>query len=197
MRTRNNSSKLFAVIAIAVIAIVSVWNARRVNALPAVDSFGGRFTFGMVHIVPGQTARLNVVNAPINPGRTSSVEGGHATDVTLTFFDHNGNQIMDADGQPVQSTATLNTGQATFLELNGDSFAPPFTKPQPNLNCSSCGAIRPAVTGFQQSGFQQSGKQQGRTSSIISTLELIDNSTGKTTVLYAPLKIEWSGPGDE
>lgn len=208
MRTRNNSIKLLVAIAIAVVAIVSIWNARRVNALPAVDSFGGRFTFGMIHIVPGQTARLNVVNTPINPGRGSSVpinpgsiEGGHATEVTLTFFDRNGNQVMDANGQPVHSTATLNPGQSTFLELNGDSFAPPFTKPQPDSTCGGggCTIIRPAVTASQQSSFQRSGKEQGQASLINSTLELIDNSTGKTTVLYAPgsLKIDWSGPGDE
>jgi len=184
MKTRNRSIKLLGGLAVAIV-FFSAWNARRVSAVnpqPLPPS-----EFGIVSIVAGQTARLNVVNFPHNPDRPASVENTAAVQVTLTFFDASGHQITGADGQPVQTTATLNPGQATFLDLNADSFGPPITTKSPQPDPTGCGAggcmIRPGVTGSRVNS-SLSGNEAGQSSSIISTLELVDNSTRRTTVLY-------------
>jgi hypothetical protein len=102
--------------------------------------------------------------------------------VTLTFFDASGHQILDGTGEPVESTTTLNPGQATFLDLNADLFAPPISKATPQPDPTGCGSggcmIRPGVTAVQNS------QASSQTAVIISTLELVDNTTRRTTVLY-------------
>jgi hypothetical protein len=184
MKNLKPTSKLIVVIALLAIASMRFTHTVRAldpQQLPASE-------FGIVSIVAGQTARLNVVNFPHNPGRPASVENSAAVQVTLTFFDASGHQITGADGQAVQTTATLNPGQATFLDLNADSFGPPITTKSPQPDPTGCGAggcmIRPGVTGSRVNS-SLSGNEAGQSSSIISTLELVDNSTRRTTVLYS------------
>lgn len=183
MRTRNNSIKLLGALALAVTLFVAAWDARRVSALNPQPLPPGEF--GMVGLVAGQTARLNVVNIPNGPCRGCAVSSGSAVQVTLTFFDASGNQFMDANGQPVQSTITLGPGQSTFLDLSADTIpqGPPNFPVGPPITPGAAGGraqIRAEVTGFFPQG--PPSKDQSRTNPIISTLELFDNSTGKTTV---------------
>jgi hypothetical protein len=170
---------------IVVIALVAIASTRFTHTVRALDPQPLSVSeFGIVSIVAGQTARLNVVNFPHNP---DSPESSAAVQVTLTFFDMSGHQITGTDGQPVQTTATLNPGQATFLDLNADSFGPPITtkSPQPDpTGCAGGGCmIRPGVTGSRVSS-SLSENEAGQSSSIIATLEVVDNSTRRTTVLY-------------
>jgi len=181
MKTRTNSIKLICVLAVALVFFVATASVMRVSAVnpqPLPPS-----EFGIVSIVAGQTARLNVVNFPHNPDSPES----SAVQVTLTFFDMSGHQITGSDGQPVQTTATLNPGQATFLDLNADMFGPPITSKSPQPDPTGCAGggcmIRPGVTGSRVSS-SLSENEAGQSSSIIATLELVDNASRKTTVLY-------------
>lgn len=177
MKTRFDSTKLLAALAVVAIVCVGRFGIKRVSALnpqslPAAE-------FGIISIVAGQTARLNAVNFPHNADRAAP---GESVQVTLTFFDASGHQILDGTGEPVESTTTLNPGQATFLDLNADLFAPPISKATPQPDPTGCGSggcmIRPGVTAVQNS------QASSQTAVIISTIELVDNSTRRTTVLY-------------
>jgi hypothetical protein len=70
------------------------------NPLPAPPDF----TFGMVGLAPGQTARLNVVN--IGPGTPSPIP----CFLVLAFLDDAGKELK-------QSLFRVDRGKAAFLEL--------------------------------------------------------------------------------
>src|SRR5262245_9519340 len=100
----NATSKIIAVAALVAIVIYCALPAGRVRALPMCGTgcVNLRFTFGMLGITTGQTARLNVVNALPQPPSTR---------VTLMFVDANGNPVNIA-GAPLQTTVTLSPGQS-------------------------------------------------------------------------------------
>lgn len=74
-----------------------------------------------VGVTLGQTARINVVNSP-DPN--SSVPPGPVT-VEMCFHDTNGQLIVDRSMRPVQKTATIETHQGDFLDLNANLVARP------------------------------------------------------------------------
>jgi hypothetical protein len=77
-----------------------------------------------VGVAFGQTARINVVNAP-DPN--SSVPPGPIT-VEICFHDTNGQLIFDRSMRPVQKTATIDTHQGDFLDLNANLVARPGSR---------------------------------------------------------------------
>ena len=81
----------------------------------------GHISFGMIGIAPGQTMRLNVVNA-IRPN--DSIYPPGPSRVVLTFLDADGNRLRHRDGTIVRRAAQLARGQATFLDFNFDEFPP-------------------------------------------------------------------------
>jgi hypothetical protein len=170
MIKRRHSIKLLLVTAVSSGLLIILFHTPQARALNPQPLPPGEF--GMIGLVPGQIARLNVVNTITNDDcRNCSVEGGHAS-VTLTFFDATGNQLLDSTGAPLQSTATLEPGQSTFLDL---------TMPQgpPNLPVSVAARtqIRAEVTGtWSGPGDLPLGLR------VISTLEILDSATGRTTM---------------
>jgi hypothetical protein len=86
----------------------------------------GHISFGMISIAPGQTMRLNVVNA-LPPG---PVFPPGPTRVVLTFLDADGNRLRHRDGTIVRRAVQLERGQATFLDFNFDEYPPGPTRLQ-------------------------------------------------------------------
>jgi len=166
----NATSKIIAVAALAAIAIYCALPAARVRALPICGSGCAnlRFTFGMVGITAGQTARLNVVNAL--PQLPPQLPSPPTVRVTLMFVDSSGNPVNIA-GAPLQTTVTLSPGQSAFLDLNGDAVpnGPPTIPNGPPTRVQ----IRALVSDCE-------GCDSGL---VVPTLEVFDNATGKTTLV--------------
>lgn len=118
------------------------------------------FIFGTVGITPSQTARLNVVNTATD---------GTSQTRTLEFLDAAGNVIVDSSGNPVERMVTLAPGESAYLDLNGADIP---------------GGGRVQIRALDPGGCGGCGPQTPY--SIIQTLELIDNLTQETDLLYAP-----------
>src|SRR5436305_1210938 len=123
MNTRNIFTKLSIAIAlIALASTVTIWQVRRAHASPPPDPDR---SFGMVGITRGQTMRLNVVNlTPPDPNRQFPPDPCR---VLLSFRDATGQPFTNSDGQPFRREVSLQSGEAAFLDLNADAFAPPST----------------------------------------------------------------------
>src|SRR5262249_6515069 len=152
---------------LAAVALFAALPASHVSALPCPGGcqHATSFTFGMLGITPGQTARLNVVNAiPVGP---PTIPVGPPIRVTLMFVDGNGNPFSIA-GVPLQTTVTLGPGQSGFLDVNGDAIpsGPPIIPSGPPTRVE----IRALVSECEGCS----------TGLVVPTLEVFENATGRT-----------------
>ena len=151
----------------ALAALLLVWagTAPGRNAATAQGNGSGanaeEFIFGTVGVTPTQTARLNVVN---------TATSGRAQTRVLKFLDAAGHVIVDSSGSSVMKTVTLAPGQSAYLDLNGADIPG--------------GAGRVQIRALDPTNCGRSCGEAPR--SVIQTLELIDNVTHVTDVLYAP-----------
>jgi hypothetical protein len=116
----SGRSRLTALaVAASVVALIMAALARTERPAHAWACNHCRMAFGMVGAVPGQTARLNVVNIPEStPQPSTSDPTGPVWSGTLTFVDSNGSILNDpSTGLPAQTSLTLAPGQAGFLEV--------------------------------------------------------------------------------
>jgi hypothetical protein len=123
--------------------------------------------FGMVGAVPGQTARLNVVNIPESlPQPSVSDPNGPSWSGTLTFVDSNGSILNDpSTGLPAQTALTLAPGQVGSLEV---AFPiGPTSGPASRLHLRA----------------QVDSADGTQNVDIETTFEVFDISTGKTTTV--------------
>lgn len=124
--------------------------------------------FGMVGIVRGQTARLNVVNTSEWPHRSC--------ELALLFFDHTGKRIV------VWDQFELAAGQARHLDLNADSL---------ELASGERAQVRARVS------FEGRGRGKDIVcQQVVATEEVYDNDTKKTQILNPPMVkgIQFSDP---
>jgi hypothetical protein len=160
--TRSTKASRF-VFALAALLMLSAGVASSRSTATAQGNINGNsaeeFIFGSVGITPMQTARLNIVNTATD-GRTQTR--------VLKFLDSAGNVIIDSSGNSVVKTVTLAPGESAYLDFNGADI-PGGGRVQIRAldpTCSTCGRESPR--------------------GVIQTLELIDNVTRRTDVLYAP-----------
>ena len=168
MTKLNTKSKLVALAAMTIIGLATIWAFNsRASARPMLNCPGGcvgpRFSFGMVGIAANQTARFSVVNVkkcvPPNPCTPAQVE--------LRFVDSSGSPVTNDSGHPVESMVTLASGQSAFLDLlcPGGCGAPARVQFRAEVpSCIGCG----------------NGNSKG---TVLATLEIFDNLTGKTTLV--------------
>ena len=128
---------------------------------------------GMVGITRGQTARLNVhgdkstVDNPVDIStldNVTDVSPGPCREVELMFFDSQGNIRQ-------RSVQCIMPGQAAFLDLNGSFLEVPGQRAEIR---ASARLISPLPNGDRNR------------INLISTLEVFDNETGRTSVVLAP-----------
>lgn len=182
MNTRNIFTKLSIAIAlVAIAATVTLWQVRRVRAMPT--AIENQSTFGMVGITNGQTMRLNVVNfvqPPPDPDRQFPPDPCR---VLLSFRNAAGQPFLNSDGQPVSRLVELQAGESAFLDLNGDAFAGPATNadvaPGPvRLQ------LRPFVRLLNPSSEADNNAYPPDPCRV--TAEVFDNATAKTSfVMYS------------
>jgi hypothetical protein len=117
--------------------------------------------FGMVGIADGETARLNLVNL----GIPTTTELPPPCRAHLKFFDGDGNLLASR-------LVDLKPGEAAFLDFV-PSFGPPVdgTAAAP-LRAEIRGAVRPVDNLFAPP--------------CKATVEIFDNASGRTSILYAP-----------
>ena len=165
LKSTKSSSVVFA---LAALLVLSAGIASTRNTATAQGNGNNKnseeFIFGTVGITPSQTARLNVVN--------TATDGASQTRL-LKFLDTAGNVIVDSSGNPVQMTVTLAPGQSAYLDLSGADI--------PGGGRVQIRALDPTCSGC------------GGPGKVIQTLEVIDNVTHQTEVLYAPA--QFSTPG--
>ncbi len=118
--------------------------------------------FGMVGIAEGQTARLNLVNLGI-PTATGLPPG--PCRAHLKFFDGDGNLLAS---RPVD----LKPGEAAFLD-----FVPSFVPP---VNGTDLAPLRAEIRGAVRPDDDLLAPP------CKATVEIFDNATGRTSILYAP-----------
>jgi len=117
------------------------------------------FSFGMIGLGTGQTARLNVVNLVRTPPPIA-ISLFQPCKVELDLYDGQGKLVKQ------KSVANLGFGQADFLDLL-----------RSELNTT---AAHVDITGVVKVGSTQSF-----TCSVSATLEVFDNVTGATTAILA------------
>jgi hypothetical protein len=116
--------------------------------------------FGIFGIIPGQTVRLNVVNtSPPDPNIPPPCR------VVFTIRDANGNPFVRPNGTLVTRTMLLNAGESAFLQLNADNF-PRTTDGR--------------ITVRPDASIQQADPINGYAPPCIPTVEVINNTTGRT-----------------
>lgn len=144
------------------------------DALKEVD------TFGMVGIVRGQAARLNVVNARamVDPGDRSN-----PCPVELGFVDGKGRSLGRA-------TAALLPGQASFFDVFFDAFddAGPASRLQVRGFVIEDGRVAPDI-----------GDRTGRMgadpcAALLPSVEVYDVATGASTLVLHPAVIRGFNP---
>ncbi len=125
-------------------------------------------TFGLVGIVPGQTIRLTAVNI-VAPDR--SFTPPDPCRVTLT--------LLDVDGIVVQSSSEiLNPGQATSLDL-------PLSATVNTTDANTVDAV-PGQLQLRGVVTVQSLKRDEPPDPCITSLEVFDSTTGRTSALLWP-----------
>jgi hypothetical protein len=179
----NSTSKVIAVAALVAIAIFCALPAGRVSALPNCTGCRNfKFSFGMLGITPGQTARLNVVNAI--PNGPPQIPSGPPSRVTLMFVDSNGNPFS-VGGALLHTTVTLLPGQSAFLDLNGDAI--PVGPPSAPNGPPNRVQIRALVSDCEGCG-------RGL---VVPTLEVFDNATGRTILVMPDTPAIKRGESDD
>ena len=150
MNPRNASSEVIAVAMLAgvLIATAAILDRSRVAAFnPQPDPPA----FGMLGITHQQSARLNVAD-------TREVQPGPCRQVEMTFFDGQGNVLM-------QSSQCVMPGHAVFVDLNGISLV--STTPRTE--------IRAKVHVIEPPGDPDRSRNK-----LVATIEVFDNETSRT-----------------
>lgn len=163
MKRVNLKIKLIALVTLA--ATAAVCTMIRVRAQDQ-SHFAPVVQFGLLGITRGQTARLSVANvsSPDNP-----LVPPDPCRVTISFIDADGNVLLNNAGQPVRREVTLEPGHSAFLQINGDNLVP---RDQVRLNFRPLVTVMPADPNLPPDP-------------CFPTLEVINNTTGRTSLLYS------------
>ena len=154
-------------LAIGLSAIILAWPAWSARHKAAADAPDARLqVFGSFGITPGQTAQINVlVPPPIGdmPGALPPPTGDRPISVGIFF--------VDGDGSVRKETMVdLVPGGSAALSLNGDDVA-------------RSGRIQlHALVQFSQPSSGDPGTARG----VVSTVEVIDNATSRTSFVLVP-----------
>ena len=166
MRTRKTLLKLIAVSILVVLPITWAMSRARVSAQNSCPE--KTIHFGMTGIVQGQTIRLNVVNFP--PGPCRGQIPPDPCRVEMEFHDSQGNIITPRDSDfAFDTTVSLAAGKSTFLDLNGDLISTGNRVGIIPCIKVMCGSNDPSVV-----------------NNVVSTAEVFDNSTGRTSHVIPP-----------
>jgi len=148
-----------------------------VSASLAVSSPAAPSRYGMIGLTAGETLRINVANPELQltPG---ALPPGPCR-VELEFLDSSGNPLLPA----VQFT--LQAGQSTHYDLNGDKLVPPPGTTGPVFLRTE---VRPVVLVLPNPSASPVAIPPGP---CVSSIEIVDNATSKTLVTSGP-----QNPGD-
>ena len=145
-----------ALILIAVVVLAAIAGHFATSSVRAGGCMTCRRAFGAVGIVSGQTARVNVTSlSPAAPTDPTAVE--------IRFLDSNGGVVK-------QMTVTLAPGQSAAFDFTAD-VTPAAASSRMQIRAEVQVTVPP-------------GPGETPPSALVSTLEVFDNATGKTSFLY-------------
>ena len=166
----SQTGKTYIVAVGAALVAVIVWGSgvRAFNPQPEPPGFG------MVGISFGQTLRLNVVNTG---GVLSGFPPGPCK-VQLGFLDENGRYVRkaggrDGVGEPVRKAGRLESGQSMSLDLRAD-----------DVSMDRDGRVE------VRAAWLRDGIGNFPPGPCRATLEMIDNSTGRTSFVLQGASLE-------
>ena len=146
-----------ALILIGVVVLAAIADHFATSRVRAGGCMTCRRAFGAVGIVSGQTARVNVTSlSPAAPSDPTAVE--------IRFLDSNGGVIR-------QTTVTLAPGQSALFDFSLADVTPAAASSRMQIRAEVEVTV-PPVSGETPS------------SALVSTLEVFDNATGKSSFLY-------------
>jgi hypothetical protein len=139
--------------------------AQNEQVLQSETSIPGPLELGMVGITSTQTARLNIVQIPVDPISPSSSPCA----VVLIFYDSNGNLLNKKDN------TSLSDGQAAYLDLNGHALMlsnpAEFNNGRAQIRAEVMNLLDPLLPPDP--------------SRCVVSLEVFNTATGATSVLWA------------
>jgi len=153
---RSRWLHLLSLTAAALLLIRGTANAQE-RLAPTIVLPSPTFSFGMIGIGTGQTARLNIVNL-VRTAPPIAISLFQPCKVELDLYDSQGKLIKQ------KNVANLGIGQADFLDLL-----------RSELNTTAAHVDVSAVV--------KVGSTQSFTCNISATLEVFDNVTGATTAI--------------
>jgi hypothetical protein len=132
--------------------------------------------FGMVGLARGQTARLNAANISNPSAPTAAADPCR---VTLGFVDTSGQPFLDQNRRKIAREVNLLPGQAALLDLRFDAVTDGNDwRPTP--------VDRTGRVQFRAGLEFPAGTPPDPCRDLVPTLEVFDNLTGRTAVLYPP-----------
>jgi hypothetical protein len=134
--------------------------------------------FGMVGLARAQTARLMVVNIADPNDPTTPRDPCR---VTLGFVDTSGQPFVDQARQPIAKEVNVLAGQAALLDLRFDAVAD-------GNDWRATPLDRTGRVEFRAGLQFPAGLPSDPCRDVVPTLEVFDNLTGRTMVLYAPVE---------
>ena len=155
--TRSVAQVITLAALVSVSAVLPVWGG--------TDVGNG---FGMIGIVRGQTARLNMVNL-----------GGPDTrcQAEVMFLDSEGNTLAEHG-------IIIIGGTSASLDLNADALGSPDTFGRFQIR------VMVALGGPDTKG----GEVRACTNNLIPTLEIFNNASGQTTIILHPTVLKGFNP---
>lgn len=170
MKRLSTKSKLIVLIALVAVALVGVRIRVRAQVDVAPTEVRRPALFGIMGITRTQTVRISVANI------SSAGDPFYPPDpcrVVIYFVDAGGDMLRNSDGQPIRREVMLEAGHSAFLQINGSDF---IARDETRLN------FRPVVRVLV------SPPDPNRTfppDPCVPTLEIIENGTGRTSLLFA------------
>ena len=154
----SKSIILFSLVGVTLLSICGIVVAQERSAQVIYPQFTPAFSFGMIGLGAGQTARLNAVNLVRTPPSVAIAQV--LCKAELDLYDGQGKLIKQ------KTVANLGYGQADFLDLARSE-------------------ITTTATHVDVSGVVKVGSSQSFFCSVSTSLEVFDSVTGATAAILA------------
>jgi hypothetical protein len=164
---RDSPFKTLRVICAVSIGLLGLLERTEAQGTSPIAIPSTEFSFGMVGLAPGETARLNVVNVGVATGTPLPCV------LALAFFDSNSKILK-------QTFVSLKSGQSASLDLAGNEAG---ASAQNGHKTDSAQRVSIRGAGYNPLLAAGSAIPQPLSCNLVPTLELFDADTGRTVAI--------------
>ena len=169
MKNKRTLTITTIIIALAILATFGIFQNTKPVQAQEVPPTGKRISFGMAGITAGQTMRASVTclarsegDLPPDPCR-----------VLLNYSKANGQLVRNRNGEVIRRSVELRPGDSTFLDVDFGETPPPVGD---RLQLRAVVTLPPPI-----------GDQPPPIPDIVATVEVINNSNGRTQFAISAL----------